>query len=140
MLPTTIVPPSILFLEALALPKKTDNEKVIRRDALARAALAAATVPIGAAEDILAVLDAADLAARIVRTQFLGDVLASIDLLRGTGAAALRSFDSNLPSLKNSEDSIRLAARRSELGEAIERSATSAHATAATRISGGVTA
>ena len=125
------------FLSALALPKSTDDEKAKRRDALARAARAAAAVPLDAAENILAVLDAADSAARLVRLQFLDDILASIDLLHGAGAAALRSFDANLPALKNSGDSLRLAARRSDLMKAIERSAAGAYATAAKRRSDG---
>lgn len=123
------------FLEALALPKSTDDEKAIRQDTLAHAALLAATVPIDAAEHILAVLDVAASAASIVGKQFIGDVLASVDLLRGAGAAALRSFDANLPALKNSEHLVRLAARRSDLGISIERSAASACAIAARRIS-----
>lgn len=125
------------FLGALALPKSTDDEKAIRREALARAALAAAAVPIDAAENILAMLDAADSAAKIVRMQFLDDIRASVDLLRGAGAAALRSFDANLPSLKNSENSLHLAVRRSHLSEAIEQSAANVYATASRRIAEG---
>lgn len=128
------------FLAALALPKSTVNEKAIRKDALVEAALAAAAVPLDAAENILSVLDIADAAARMVRKQFMADILASVDLLRGAGAAALRGFDANLPSLKNSENSLRLAKRRSDLGAAIERSAVSAYTTAARRISEGAAA
>jgi formiminotetrahydrofolate cyclodeaminase len=122
------------------LPKSTVDEKALRQDALARAALAAAAVPIDTAKNILAVVEIADSAARVVRIQFLDDVLASIDLLRGAGAAALRSFDANVSSLKNLDDSSRLIARRSELSDAIERSAASAYATAAKRITDGVAA
>jgi formiminotetrahydrofolate cyclodeaminase len=124
----------VSFLGALALPKSTDDEKAIRREALAQAALAAAAVPIDAAENILAMLNAADSVARIVRMQFLDDIRASVDLLRGAGSAALRSFDANLPSLKNSENSLRLAARRSYLSEAIEQSAAKVHSIASRRI------
>jgi formiminotetrahydrofolate cyclodeaminase len=122
------------FLGALALPKSTDDEKAIRREALTRAAMVAATVPLGAAENILAMLNAADSAAKVVRLQFLDDIRASVDLLRGAGAAALRSFDANLSSLKNAENSSPLAMRRSHLSEAIEQSAANVYATASRRI------
>jgi formiminotetrahydrofolate cyclodeaminase len=97
-------------------------------------------VPIDTAKNILAVVEIADSAARVVRIQFLDDILASIDLLRGAGAAALRSFDANVSSLKNLDDLSRLIARRSELSDAIERSAAGAYATAAKRITDGVAA
>ena len=104
------------YMAALGLPKASDDEKATRKAALGRAALAAADVPLRAAESLASALTRAENAARLTKRSVLSDVLAGADLLRGATAAALRNVDINLPQIPEAERAP-VAAKRAEIDE-----------------------
>ncbi len=105
------------FMQALALPKGTAEEKAARSEQMQKTLAAATESPLAAGRDIAAALDIARQAAGHCKPQILGDVLAGADLLSGSLAAVLRSVDSNVPGLSDLQLRERFAQERAALAE-----------------------
>lgn len=89
------------YMAALKLPKGTDAEVAVRRNALQQATAAAAEVPLNAAQAALEGLDIARQAAPLAHKHIVSDVGAGAALLHGAIRASLMTVDANLPSLKD---------------------------------------
>lgn len=87
------------YMAALKLPKATEEEKAVRRDALRDATIAATEVPLNAAQTALEGIDLASQAATLAATQIVSDVGAGAAVLRGAVEAVLTAVDVNLRSL-----------------------------------------
>jgi formiminotetrahydrofolate cyclodeaminase len=87
------------YMQALRLPKATDEERAARSSALQSATIAATRAPLSAAGDCLAALRYAERAARLVRANVVSDLLGGSDMLLGALKAVLRNVDINLPGL-----------------------------------------
>ena len=107
------------YMAALALPRASDAEKAARKQAMARAAVAASEAPLAAATTMAEVLALAARAEPLVKPSVLSDVLAGADLIRGALPAALRNVDVNLPFVGDDETRRRLAERRDQLLRAL---------------------
>src|SRR5262245_7066615 len=59
------------YMAAMTLPKSTDEEKSVRREAMLEAAVAATEAPLAAAQDVLAMLALAESVAKQVKPQVL---------------------------------------------------------------------
>jgi len=107
------------YMAALGLPRASDAEKAARKQAMARAAVAASEAPLAAAATMAEVLALAARAEPLVKPSVLSDVLAGADLIRGALPAALRNVDVNLPFVGDDETRRRLAERRDQLLRAL---------------------
>jgi len=103
------------YLQALALPRTTEEDQATRQAARSAAAVAATEAPLACAADLVAVLALAEAAGAVARSQVLSDVAAGADLLIGALHAVLRNVDINLPSIAADELRDRLGRRRAEV-------------------------
>lgn len=101
-----------LYMQALRLPKTTDEERASRRKAISTAALAATDAPLRAAQDMLHALELGVRAVEFAKVEVLSDVSAGSDLLAGAVAATLRNVDINLSQLDPVSSERCIAARR----------------------------
>jgi len=117
-----------LVLEAFRLPKGTDAEKTIRRDAIDRAMRAATDTPLEtmrACEQALG--QAVAVAANVVRSA-ASDAGVGIELLRTALRGAALNVDTNLGDVKDQEYVERVRVERTQLEEASLAAATRAAA------------
>lgn len=89
------------FMEALRLPKATDDEKAARNEAIAGATVVATEVPLNAAAACLEGLDLAIRAEGMVGDMIVSDVGAGANLLHGALHAVLLNVDINTRGLKD---------------------------------------
>lgn len=106
------------YMEALRLPKGTEDEKAARRTALAAAGQAATEVPLNAAQSCLEALDVARQAAPLASSTIVSDVAAGALMIHAGLAAMLLTVDINLKSLKDAalRDSYLTSRRHLEAG------------------------
>lgn len=109
-----------IYMAALKLPRDTDEQKAVRRAAMADAALAATEVPLNAAQTVLEALDVARQAAAVADRGILSDVGAGAALLNGAVTAVLYNVDINLESVKDAEAAADFAKSRKHLAGAAE--------------------
>jgi formiminotetrahydrofolate cyclodeaminase len=107
-------------IEALRLPRGSDEEKRRRRRARDRAYVTAAEAPLAAAEACVEVLAAAASLAARIRPQYASDLAAGALLAHAGAAGALLNFDVNLPHLKDETAAARLRQRAAALSERAE--------------------
>ena len=91
------------FMEAMRLPKSTEDEKVHRRQAMASAPRVATEVPLNAAATCLEGLDLALRAEQMAKASIVSDVGAGGAILAGALRAVLLGVDINLNSLKDTD-------------------------------------
>ena len=89
------------YMQALGLPKATDDDKAARRTAMAAAAQVATEVPLNSAQSALEGLDLAVRACPLVTKHIVSDVGAGAQLLGAALQAVLLNVDVNLPSIKD---------------------------------------
>ena len=89
------------YIQALSLPKVTDEEKVIRKQALNQALTTATNVPLAAAREIVEAIKIAHTASELSHLQIISDVGAGAAILGGALTAVLFNVDVNLPGLKD---------------------------------------
>lgn len=80
------------YMEALKLPKGTEERKTAVKAATRNAAL----TPLEAAKDVLRALQLGDRAASLAHNSIISDVGAGVAVLRGAGQAFLLTVDMNL--------------------------------------------
>ena len=80
------------YMEALKLPKGTNERKTAVKEATRNAAL----TPLEAAKDVLRALLLADRASALAHNSIISDVGAGVAVLRGAGQAFLLTVDMNL--------------------------------------------
>lgn len=91
------------YMEALRLPKATEEEKAIRRQALAAAGQAATEVPLNAAQSCLEALDVARQAAPLASPTIVSDVAAGALMIHAALMAVLLTVDINLKGIKDAD-------------------------------------
>lgn len=91
------------YMDALKLPRATDDEKAARRTALQQAARDATEVPLTAAQTMLEALTLAAKASALSDGGIVSDVAAGAALLHGALTAVLYNVDINLKSLKDAD-------------------------------------
>jgi formiminotetrahydrofolate cyclodeaminase len=106
------------YMAALKLPRGTDEEKEVRRAALAGAAMAATEMPLNAAQSTLECLDLARQAAHVAHTGIVSDVAAGAALLHGALTGVLYNVDINLKSIKDANAASEYRTSRDHLREA----------------------
>ena len=107
-----------VYMAALKLPRGSDEEKEVRRAALADAAMAATETPLNAAQSTLECLDLARQAAHAAHTNIVSDVAAGAALLHGALTGVLYNVDINLKSIKDAAASADYRISRNHLREA----------------------
>jgi formiminotetrahydrofolate cyclodeaminase len=103
------------YMQALALPKATEEERAQRSAALQEAATGATEAPLGAAADVVLALGYAERACALAGRGVMSDVLAGADIAFGALCAVLRNVDINLPTLKDALARERFARRAEAL-------------------------
>jgi methenyltetrahydrofolate cyclohydrolase len=87
------------YMAVLRLPKGSDEEKAVRKEALQGASRRATEAPLLAARHMVEALHLAELAAPLAHLHVVSDVGAGTGLLEGALKAVLFNVDVNLPSL-----------------------------------------
>ncbi|WP_102126970.1 cyclodeaminase/cyclohydrolase family protein [Deinococcus planocerae] len=85
------------YMDALALPRGSEEERRGRRAALREATRAATAAPLETARAVVEVLDLAPRAAELAHKEVVSDVGAGAALLRGALQASLLTVDINVP-------------------------------------------
>jgi formiminotetrahydrofolate cyclodeaminase len=124
------------YMAALRLPKATEAEKAIRREALARAAEAATEAPLNAAQATLEGLDLARAAAPVAARAIASDVGAGAAILHGALRAVLLAVDVNLGAIADRGLAGEYRASRQHLARAADDRAAAVAATVAARLAG----
>jgi formiminotetrahydrofolate cyclodeaminase len=105
------------YMDSLALPKKTPEQKIQRKQAMEMGILAATNVPLAAARDTLAAIDTGTIAVRLVHKRVISDVGAGAAILGGAIAGVLLNVDINLTHLSDPELKQRFAVEREQLAQ-----------------------
>jgi formiminotetrahydrofolate cyclodeaminase len=121
------------YMQAMALPRATPEEKTSRKAAMEIAALKATEAPLSCAADLIAALEIGVKAASLAKPQVMSDVIAGADLLYGALNAVLRNVDINLPSIPTESLRQQFASRRIETAHIGENSYQTVLSTAASR-------
>jgi len=88
-----------LVMESFALPKSTDEEKLMRRDAIRKATLHAAEIPFKTAEAAMSLMQVLEPLARLGNANAVTDVGVSSLLASAAGKGAIFNVEINLDSL-----------------------------------------
>ena len=111
------------YMEALALPKETDEQKTTRKRALAEAILKATQVPLSAAKTILDAIDLAERASVVCHIQIVSDIGAGTSILQGAITAVLLNIDINLPGIADKTLAASFAKDRARMASAAKNKA-----------------
>jgi formiminotetrahydrofolate cyclodeaminase len=106
------------YRQALALPKANEEEKARRREALQRATIASARVPLDIAELALDALRGIPDLAAVSSSYLRADLATAAHLLAGAAFGALVMVDTNLGSIKDEAISSELTTRRNATHDA----------------------
>jgi len=87
------------YMAAMKLPKATDEERALRKQAMQQATRAATQAPLTAGRHIVEALRMAERAVPLSHLHVVSDVGAGAGLLEGSLTAVLFNVDINLPSL-----------------------------------------
>lgn len=107
------------YLQACALPRTNEDEKVFCRVARQDGLVRATRIPLEAAVEISRGLEFAERAARLVDEHVRSEVLAGGILLRASIKSVLLSVDANLPGISDAVVRDALKAQRNELEGAV---------------------
>ena len=99
------------YMDALKLPKNTEEEKAARRAAMQEGLKAAALVPIAAAEAAVRVIPLAKTAVKLGNSNAITDALVGCMMARSAVLGAALNCHINLSSIKDEEFTAKLAAR-----------------------------
>jgi methenyltetrahydrofolate cyclohydrolase len=110
------------YMAAVKLPKGTDEEKAVRKQALQEALVNATRAPLNAARSCVAGLTLAEKSATLSSVRVVSDVGAGAALLDGAVSAVLLNVDINLPGIASAQ-----------LKEAFTKERANLHAQAASR-------
>jgi formiminotetrahydrofolate cyclodeaminase len=111
------------YMQALRLPKETEEEKAERRKALAKATEAATEVPLNGAQSIVEGLDLAVQAADLASTHVASDVGAGAAMLHGAATAVLYNVDINVASVKDANEAASYRQSRAHLQQSADERA-----------------
>ncbi len=114
------------FMTALKMPKATDEEKAVRREAMGRAAIVAAEIPLDTMRRCIAVMELAAAAARKGNRNAASDGGVGALLARAALRAAELNVRINLPSVKDLDLRQEMSSQAEALArraEELERSA-----------------
>ncbi len=100
---------------AAALPKSTDDEKLIRRTAVQQALLAAARAPLFSAQESIGALRQASAVARLGTTHALSDVDTGVALIAASIKGSLFNVRVNIAMIKDPEIASDLERQASDL-------------------------
>ena len=89
------------YMKALRLPKTTDSEIALRKEAISAAAETATESPLLSAQDMIKALELGCLASEFVKINVLSDIGAGSNLIEGAIAGTLRNVDINLSQLSS---------------------------------------
>lgn len=103
------------YMEALSLPKSTEEEKAVRRAAMQEGLKAAARVPLAVAEAAVRVLPLAELAVTRGNTNAVTDGLVATMMARSAVLGALFNVKINLSSIHDEEFVAGMKGRVAEL-------------------------
>lgn len=103
------------FMAALKLPRGDDAQKAARKQAIARAAVAACEAPLEAAGAMRLCLSLTASSAAQIKAEVASDVKAGVDLLQGALSAVLYNVDINLPYVPEGDVKRTLVGRLAEL-------------------------
>ncbi|MEM7443410.1 MAG: cyclodeaminase/cyclohydrolase family protein [Pseudomonadota bacterium] len=109
------------YMDALKLPRETDEHKQARRQRLAEAAVAATEVPLNAAQSTLEALELARQAMDMAHKSIVSDAGAGGAILHGALTAVLYNVDINLGSIRNAEDAESYRTSRAHLQRAADQ-------------------
>lgn len=104
-----------LYMAALKLPKETDEEKAVRRDAMQNGLKEAAKVPLAVAETAVKIFPIAKAVVAKGNTNAVTDGLVAAMMTRTAVLGALLNVKINLGSIKDEEFVAELAKRVAEL-------------------------
>ena len=104
-----------LYMEALAMPKATEEEKIVRREAMQRGLRAATEAPLDIAEAAAGIFPIAEAVVLRGNTGAVTDGLVSAMLARTAVLSALLNVKINLGSIKEEAFAAATAARVKEL-------------------------
>ncbi len=102
-------------LAAFKLPKTTDEEKAARKNAIEKATMHAANVPLSTAEKASALFDDLDFLAKNGNKNALSDVAVAAMMARSATLGALSNVEINIASLSESDYKSRLIKRVTQL-------------------------
>ena len=102
------------YMEAIGLPKETDDQKAIRKKAMDAALEKATLVPLSAAQDTLKGIELAVVAAELTATNVISDVGAGTVMMEAGLRGALLNVTINLPFLSDPSLVESLSAQRDE--------------------------
>jgi formiminotetrahydrofolate cyclodeaminase len=100
------------YMEALKLPKTSDEDKARRKAALQMASRRATEAPLLAARHMVEALRVAERALPMTHLHLVSDIGAGTGLLEGALKAVLFNVDVNLPGLADAETKAALGAER----------------------------
>ncbi|MCD8098839.1 MAG: cyclodeaminase/cyclohydrolase family protein [Lachnospiraceae bacterium] len=103
------------YMDALSLPKSTEEEKAVRRAAMQEGLKAAARVPMAVAEAAVRVLPLAELAVTRGNTNAVTDGLVATMMARSAVLGALFNVKINLSSIRDEEFVAGMSGRVAEL-------------------------
>ena len=103
------------FMDALKLPKETDDQKATRKVAMEAAGIAATKVPMEIAEKILCILKIARKIAEYGNKSAISDVGVGASLAYASLESVILSVDINLPGIKDMTFVEKISTRQAEL-------------------------
>lgn len=107
------------FMEALKMPKNTDEEKTERREAIQKASKHASEVPLNVAEKSLKIMDLAKIVVEKGNKNAITDGAVSAMLARTAGLGALYNVKINLPSIKDEDYVSKIKTKVAEIENAL---------------------
>ena len=99
------------FMEALRLPKGTDDERSARTTAISRAAQRAAEVPLATLRATVAVADAARSILDASLPAAASDLEVALRFARAAGESAAENVEANLPYIENAQTRAEIASQ-----------------------------
>jgi formiminotetrahydrofolate cyclodeaminase len=103
------------YLQARALPRVTEDEKLHRATAMESAVLQSTRIPLASAKEICAALQYAETAIDLSAHHLLTDIFAGVLLMQASVRAVLLNVDANLSHLSDAEMRSTLQQQRTEL-------------------------
>lgn len=113
------------YRDATALPRGTDAEKATRHEAIERALVGAAEVPLRMVDAAVEGLGLLEQAAEMGSSHALGDVVTGGYLIHAMALGSLENIDANVASMKDAENREQLQRAANDARAALEAALTS---------------
>jgi glutamate formiminotransferase/formiminotetrahydrofolate cyclodeaminase len=114
------------YLAALRMTRMTVEERASRKEALERAIVDAANVPLGIAQAAFTLLEQIPNLSRVANPNLISDLATAAHIAYGAGNGALVMVKVNLDSIKNPETKTELTAKYDQLGVYLQLALSSA--------------